>query len=106
MLVLQVTLGNVPRGVCLDPRLHYKCTFPRLPVELPTWKRYGKMVENTKTLGTSTTRLILPNEYKTRRALVRTWHNPAMTSGLFRAFGEPELAALLWGQERGLLTPA
>src|SRR5262245_39718465 len=32
--------------------------------------------------------------------------NPATTSGLFRAFGEPELAALLWGQERGLLTPA
>jgi hypothetical protein len=35
MLVLRVALGNVPRGVCLDPRLHYKCTFPRLPVELP-----------------------------------------------------------------------
>src|SRR2546429_593866 len=36
MLVLQVALGNVPRGVCLDPRLHYKCTSPRLPAELPT----------------------------------------------------------------------
>src|SRR5215471_19194818 len=35
MLVLRVSLGNVPRGVCLDPRLLYKCTFPRLPVELP-----------------------------------------------------------------------
>src|SRR5256885_14104799 len=35
MLVLQVALGNVPRGVCLDPRLHYKCTSPRLPAELP-----------------------------------------------------------------------
>ena len=32
--------------------------------------------------------------------------NPATTSWLFRAFGEPELAALLWGDERGLLTPA
>src|SRR4029453_4116799 len=32
---VQVALGNVPRGVCLNPRLHYKCTFPRLPVELP-----------------------------------------------------------------------
>src|SRR5215510_7629745 len=38
MLVLQVTLGNVARGVCLDPRLHYKCTFPRLPVELPVFE--------------------------------------------------------------------
>src|SRR5438046_9503644 len=36
MLVLQVALGNVPRGVCLDPRLHYKCTSPRLPAELPS----------------------------------------------------------------------
>src|SRR5256886_15617772 len=35
MLVLQVALGNVPRGVCLDPRLHYECTSPRLPAELP-----------------------------------------------------------------------
>src|SRR5947207_10400382 len=35
MLVLQVALGNLPRGVCLDPRLHYKCTSPRLPAELP-----------------------------------------------------------------------
>ena len=40
------------------------------------WKRYGKMVDNTKTFGTSTTRLILPNEFKTRKTLVRTWHNP------------------------------
>src|SRR2546429_7756413 len=41
MLVLQVALGNVPRGVCLDPRLHYKCTSPRLPAELPVYKLGG-----------------------------------------------------------------
>ena len=35
ILVLRVALGNVPRGVWLDPRLHYKCTSPRLSVELP-----------------------------------------------------------------------
>src|SRR5215471_9822791 len=35
MLVLQVALGNVPRGVCLDPRLHYKRSSPRLSAELP-----------------------------------------------------------------------
>jgi len=40
------------------------------------WKRYGKKVENAKTFGTSTVRLILPNEFKTRKTLVRTWHNP------------------------------
>src|SRR5215467_9809795 len=35
MLILQVALGNVPRGVCLDPRLHYKRSSPRLSAELP-----------------------------------------------------------------------
>src|SRR5215468_6223729 len=34
MLILQVALGNLPRGVCLDPRLHYKRTSPRLSGEL------------------------------------------------------------------------
>jgi len=28
--VLRVTLGNVPRGVCLDPHFHGKRTIPRL----------------------------------------------------------------------------
>jgi hypothetical protein len=37
---------------------------------------------------------------------VASMSNPANTSWLFRAFGEPEWAALLWGHERGLLTPA
>src|SRR5215471_21686030 len=36
MLVLQVALGNVPRGVCLGPRLHYKRSSPRLSAELST----------------------------------------------------------------------
>src|SRR6266849_5064230 len=35
MLVLRVALGNVPRGVCLDPHFLYKRTIPRLSVELP-----------------------------------------------------------------------
>src|SRR3989454_6178666 len=35
MLVLRVALGNVPRGVCLDPHFHCKRTIPRLSVELP-----------------------------------------------------------------------
>src|SRR5882672_5799073 len=35
MLVLRVSLGNVPRGVWLDPRLYHKDTSPRLAVELP-----------------------------------------------------------------------
>src|SRR5713101_7292302 len=35
MIVLQVSLGNVPRGVCLDPHCVYKYLFPRLRVELP-----------------------------------------------------------------------
>ena len=35
MLVLQGALGNVPRGVWLDPRLSHKDTSPRLAVELP-----------------------------------------------------------------------
>src|SRR5262249_22494399 len=35
ILVLRVALGNLPRGVCLDPRLHYKCTSPRFSGELP-----------------------------------------------------------------------
>src|SRR5262249_31285149 len=35
MLVLRVTLGNVPRGVWLDPRLSHKDTSPRLRGELP-----------------------------------------------------------------------
>src|SRR4030095_3355993 len=35
MLVLQVALGNVPRGVWLDPRLHYKRSSPRLSAKLP-----------------------------------------------------------------------
>src|SRR5438034_10758276 len=43
MLVLQVALGNVPRGVYLDPRLHYKCTSPRLPAELPL-QRPGRKI--------------------------------------------------------------
>jgi hypothetical protein len=34
--VLRVTLGNVPRGVCLDPHFHCKRTIPRLSVELPS----------------------------------------------------------------------
>src|SRR6266446_3351803 len=34
MLVLQGALGNVPRGVWLDPRLYHKATSPRLAVEL------------------------------------------------------------------------
>jgi hypothetical protein len=32
--------------------------------------------------------------------------NPANTYGLFRVFGEAELATLLWSIEIGLLTPA
>src|SRR5712691_5478638 len=36
MLVLRGALGNVPRGVCLDPHFHCKRTIPRLSVELPT----------------------------------------------------------------------
>jgi len=35
MRVLRVALGNVPRGVCLDPHVHCKRTIPRLSVELP-----------------------------------------------------------------------
>jgi len=35
MLVLQGALGNVPRGVWLDPRLYHKGTSPRLAAELP-----------------------------------------------------------------------
>src|SRR6059036_295668 len=35
MFVLRVALGNIPRGVCLDPHLHCKRTIPRLSVELP-----------------------------------------------------------------------
>src|SRR5438309_8781483 len=35
MFVLRVALGNVPRGVCLDPHFHCKRTIPRLSVELP-----------------------------------------------------------------------
>src|SRR5215470_13804166 len=38
MMVLRVSLGNVPRGVCLDPRLHYKSTSPRSRGELPGWR--------------------------------------------------------------------
>src|SRR5262247_3765269 len=37
MLVLPVALGNVPRGVWLDPRLHYKRSSPRLRAELPLY---------------------------------------------------------------------
>jgi hypothetical protein len=33
--LLRVTLGNVPRGGCLDPHCHCKRTIPRLSVELP-----------------------------------------------------------------------
>ena len=40
MLVLRVALGNVPRGVCLDPHFHCKRTIPRLSVELPYVKNY------------------------------------------------------------------
>src|SRR2546430_15698696 len=56
MLVLQVALGNVPRGVCLDPRLHYKCTSPRLPAELPIKSRIKENGEYTL-LGQLTVRL-------------------------------------------------
>ena len=35
MLVLRVSLGNVPRGGWLDPRFLYKGTAPRLKAELP-----------------------------------------------------------------------
>src|SRR5215468_3509613 len=43
MLVLQVALGNVPRGVCLDPRLHYKRSSPRLSAELPNTSANSKL---------------------------------------------------------------
>jgi hypothetical protein len=33
--LLRVTLGNVRRGVCLDPHFHCKRTVPRFSVELP-----------------------------------------------------------------------
>jgi hypothetical protein len=33
--LLRVTLGNVPRGGCLDPHCHCKRTIPRLSVGLP-----------------------------------------------------------------------
>jgi len=36
--LLRVALGNVPRGVCLDPHFHCKRPIPRLSVELPTSK--------------------------------------------------------------------
>src|SRR6516165_5836100 len=45
MLVLQVALGNVPRGVWLDPRLLYNCTVPRFGVELPVQKKGEKRRE-------------------------------------------------------------
>src|SRR5205085_12092919 len=35
MLVLRVALGNVPRGVWLDPHFYCKRTIPRFSVELP-----------------------------------------------------------------------
>src|SRR5262245_33360222 len=37
MLVLRVALGNVPGGVCLDPRFLYKCATPRLSGDLPSF---------------------------------------------------------------------
>ena len=40
MLVLRVALGNVPRGVWLDPRLLYKFTTPRFSGELPRFLDY------------------------------------------------------------------
>src|SRR5215217_9583635 len=37
-----MTLGNVPRGVCLDPHFPCKRTIPRLDVELPVIKTRDK----------------------------------------------------------------
>jgi hypothetical protein len=35
MVLLLALLGNMPREVCLDPRLSYKQTSPRFSAELP-----------------------------------------------------------------------
>jgi hypothetical protein len=35
-------LGNIPRGVCLDPHFHCKRTIPRLSVELPLGARIAQ----------------------------------------------------------------
>ena len=39
-------------------------------------KRYKKRVEDKMTLGTKTVTLVLPNEYKAKKFLAKTWHNP------------------------------
>jgi group II intron reverse transcriptase/maturase len=38
--------------------------------------RYKRENRPTMTLGTKTTTLVLPNAYKARKLLARTWHNP------------------------------
>jgi hypothetical protein len=43
MLLLAVR-GSVPRGVCLDPHLRYKCASPRLRAELPEYEHTAKGV--------------------------------------------------------------
>src|SRR5262249_8145761 len=45
MLLLAVR-GSVPRGVCWDPHLHYKCASPRFRAELPIqWIAVTKVVK-------------------------------------------------------------
>ena len=65
MLVLQGALGNVPRGVCLDPRLRYKCPSPRLPVELPKTCDPEKTAQfYVETLGAKIVRKAGTNGYR------------------------------------------
>jgi group II intron reverse transcriptase/maturase len=39
-------------------------------------KRYLKEVNNTTTIGTKTTNLVLPSTFKAKRLLNKNWHNP------------------------------
>jgi len=48
----------------------YKLSTPKVR------KRFTVRVENTKTLGTKSTHMVTPDEYKARKLLAKTWHNP------------------------------
>jgi RNA-directed DNA polymerase len=39
-------------------------------------RKYKVMVDTTGTLGTKSIQLVMPSEYKARKLLAKTWHNP------------------------------
>src|SRR5262249_47342491 len=72
LLVLRVTLGNLPRGVCLDPRLPDNRSSPRLRAELPYV--FDELVTRFTNVDIRRRRIPMADRFPQQLIKVLQWH--------------------------------